>query len=406
MNEIATNRIQILMYSEKKNVLMIVQSTYPNDSRVRRETETLIENNFNVTIICLRNPDQKYYEEYEDNRFIYRIQIKKNDENIFDYLVESIKFFIKAFYYSIKISISKKIDIVQVHNLPDYLVFSSIIFKLKKIPIILDLHDLTPELFKSKWGNKYKILYNLSKRIEKLSCWYADQVITTSNGFKEKLIERGIEEKKISIILNTPSKFIKRGLPVNFRKINQNLKIIYHGTIAHRFGLHIVIQAMPLIIKEIPGTIFHLYGGGDSDYINYLRNLIKELRLEKNVNIFSSLIHEEIVLKIQNYDIGVVPYLDDEFMQLALSTKSFEYAKLFIPMVASTLKPIKYYFDEEAVIYFSPGDPNDLAVKIVYLAKNENLMNNISENAFMKVQKLSDGSTEREYIKLVNHLLS
>lgn len=390
----------------KKNVLMIVQSTYPNDSRVRREAETLIENNFNVTVICLRKPDQKFFEEYEDNRFIYRIQIKKNDEGILDYLVESIKFFIKVFYYSFKVSKSKKIDIVQVHNLPDYLVFSSIILKLKKIPIILDLHDLTPELFKSKWGNKHKILYNLSKKIEKWSCWYADQVITTSNGFKEKLIERGVEGEKISIIINNPSKFIQRTLPVNFREINQNLKIIYHGTIAHRFGLHIVIQAIPRIIEKIPGTIFHIYGEGDSDYINYLRNLIKELRVEKNIKIFSSLIHEEIILKIQNYDIGIVPYLDDEFMQLALSTKSFEYAKLFIPMVASALNPIKYYFDEEAVIYFNPGDSNDLTAKIVYLAKNENLMKNISKNAFMKVQKLSDGTTERDYIKLVNQLLN
>lgn len=216
------------------------------------------------------------------------------------------------------------------------------------------------------------------------------------------MIERGVDEKKITIIINHPSDFIKREKPVNFKKINNNLKIIYHGTIANRFGVHLVILAMPNILEAIPESFFHIYGNGDKGYIDFLFDLIKKLILEKNVQIFPSLILEEIIKKIQDYDIGVVPYLEDEFMQLALSTKLFEYAKLSVPMVASAPKPIKYYFDDNSIVYFTPGEAVDLSNKIIYLAKTENLMTQISKNAYEKVRKLLDRSIEQNYVHIIS----
>lgn len=389
---------------EKKHITMIVQSIYPNDSRVRREAEALAKHNFDVTIICLRNKDQKFCESY-NNIFVYRIQYKKNDESILKYLMQSLKFLFNSFFYTIKFLNNRKIDIVQVHNLPDYLIFATLILKLKRIPIILDLHDLSPELFKSKWSNRHKYLYKLVLNIEKWSCAWADHIITTSEGFKEKLIERGVDNKKISIIINYPSNFIKRVKSVYIKKIDENLKIIYHGTIAYRFGLHLIILAMPKILEKIPESIFHIYGGGDKKYIHFLLDLIKKLSLEGNVQIFPSLIHEEIIQKIQDYHIGVVPYLEDEFMQLALSTKSFEYAKLSIPMIASSLKPIKYYFDDDSIVYFTPGDIEDLTNKIIYLAKTENLMARVSKNAYKKVKKLLDENIEQKYVQIINKFI-
>lgn len=390
---------------DKKKILMIVQSTYPNDSRVRREAEALSSSKIEVNIICLRNENQSVNEKVSENIYAYRIQRVEDDDGILKYIFYSLKFLFLAFFYAIKLSKEKKFDLIQVHNLPDYLVFSSLYYKIKHIPIVLDLHDLTPELFKSKWKNKNRLFYKLSKVVERLSCKYANHIITTSIGFKSQLIKRGIEEDKISIILNSPSKLIKRTRIRNFNKIESSLKLIYHGTLAHRFGLHCVVEAMPIVLQKFPDSIFHMFGGGDTQYIKYLNELILKKGLSSNIKIFKSLPQDEIIDKIQEYDIGVVPYLEDEFMQLALSTKSFEYAKLFIPIVASSLNPMLNYFDNESVIFFQPGNIIDLANKIIQLADDSSLRKKITDNAFHKIKCIADGSEEKKYVDLINILI-
>lgn len=389
-----------------KKILMIVQSTYPNDSRVRREAESLLDEHYEIHIICLRNKNQIESELIKERIYVYRILEKENDESILKYIRFSSRFLLKSLAIARDLSKKNHFSIVQVHNLPDYLVFAALPFKFKETPIILDLHDLTPELFISKWRGEKKFIHWIIKITEYISCKFADHIITTSTGFKERLIQRNVPQHKITIIVNNPSNFVSRTQPLNFRRIDQDLNLIYHGTIAHRFGLHLVLEALPKILEEIPGTVFHIYGGGDDDYKNYLREYSIKLGVENQFKIFNSLLHEEILNIVQKYDIGVVPYLNDEFMQLALSTKAFEYAKLSIPMVASDLRPMRNYFDDDSVLFFEPNNSDNLAEKIIQLAKNKELQEIITRNAQQRILSLIDGSNENKYRELINSLLN
>ncbi|MCD6476858.1 MAG: hypothetical protein J7K26_01670 [Candidatus Aenigmarchaeota archaeon] len=58
-----------------KKVCMVVYSYYPWDPRVRKEAETLAENNYKVDVICLKNKNEKYYEKVSKVN-IYRINIR------------------------------------------------------------------------------------------------------------------------------------------------------------------------------------------------------------------------------------------------------------------------------------------------------------------------------------------
>ncbi len=46
----------------------------------------------------------------------------------------------------------KKYDLVHVHNMPDFLVFAAAVPKLMGSKTILDIHDIVPELYCSKFG--------------------------------------------------------------------------------------------------------------------------------------------------------------------------------------------------------------------------------------------------------------
>ena len=171
---------------------MVVQSHYPFDERVRREAECLERNGIAVDVICLRGPNETKQERF-GQIVAYRVLRGSRKESITAYLSLSCRFALAAFLKIQKLSLSNRYSLVQVHNMPDFMVFVGIIHKIMGKPVVLDLHDLSPELFGSKWGDhKRSLLISTVRLLEKLSCGFANHLIITSHGLRKHLISRGI----------------------------------------------------------------------------------------------------------------------------------------------------------------------------------------------------------------------
>ena len=172
------------------NIAMIVQGTYPDDPRVRRQAEALAKLGYNIDIICLRKSHENKTDKYGMIN-VYRILLKSSKETLVRYLQLSFLFFALSFFKLFVLSLTKKYAVIHVNNLPDFLVFAALPQKARKIPVILDIHDVSVELFKSKWPDK-KLVFTFIGYIEKFSCKFASQIITTSNEFKDKFDAAGI----------------------------------------------------------------------------------------------------------------------------------------------------------------------------------------------------------------------
>ncbi|MCW8961271.1 MAG: glycosyltransferase family 4 protein, partial [Ignavibacteriaceae bacterium] len=202
---------------------MIALSSYNFDPRIIRLSAALVEKNIDVDLFCLRYGDQKKLE-IIDGVQVHRIMKNFNQESIFSYVIFSFFFLVKAMFKSILILYKNKTNLVHVHNMPDHLVFSAAFYKIRGIPIILDIHDLTLELFKEKWSEKrYNQFKSVLKFVEKLSVRFASRVITVSEQCAEKLIERGLSDKKLTVVMNAPdSKKFKYDTERTFHVINDN----------------------------------------------------------------------------------------------------------------------------------------------------------------------------------------
>ena len=127
-------------------------------------------------------------------------------------------------------------------------------------------------------------------------------------------------------------------------------------------------MAVALLRRRIPGTTLDIYGKYDPGCRRHLEDLIREHALQDCVRLGGWLGVDAIPDVIRGADIGIVPYRRDEFMSLALSTKTFEYAATGLPVAASRLDSIAAHFDDQCVEFFEPGSAADMAEKIAVLA--------------------------------------
>ncbi len=345
-----------------KKILMVVLSNYPNDPRVRREAEALVKNGYKVDIICLSSGKELPEENFCGTR-VFRIIEGHTKDNLINYVLLSIRFFFKAVRFVNKLSKENKYSVIQVHNMPDYLVFTTLFQKLRGVQVILDLHDIMKELFKSRWNNGLKkIFLPFIALTEKLSWAYADSLITTSYGFKQCLLKRGVKEDKITLIFNTadPEIFNKPKTDWTFNR--QTPKLLYHGTVAERFGIHIAIEAVNILKESYPQIRFDIYGNYQNGYKEKLQDLVSAYGLTKNVFFHEYISLERISEIIKNSNFGIVPYVSDNFMDLALSTKTFEYVLMKLPVIASDIPSMRTIFNENHVYYFNQNNPEHLAL--------------------------------------------
>lgn len=389
-------------------VNMVVFSYFPADTRVLREAQALGRAGIAVDVICLKDKKETEVERF-GNITAYRIMKgTAAKENVFKYFILSSLFGLLAFFKLIRLSFKNKYSLIQAHNMPDFLVFVGLFHKFAGIPIILDLHDLTVELFISKCKDKNIIvLLPLVRFLEGISCKFADVLITTSSGFRDSLIERGVPPEKITLVLNSADNHVFE-LPHKrtWKKIETGPALLYHGTVAKRFGLHIAIDAVAELREKMPETKLCIYGKYDPSYKAELQAQIKAKGLENNVTIGGFLGLSEIIEVINRSDFGVVPYLSDPFMNLALSTKIFEYVSMRMPVVASRLQSITSIFDDRSIMYFEPGNPNDLSKKIIEMCGNPEESRKYSEYASQAYSNISWPVMSERYIKTVNGLIS
>ena len=130
---------------------MIVHSYYEEDPRVRREAEALVARGRPVDVIALRRPGDGPTGTLNGVR-IRRIDVQRHQgAGLWVYLREYLSFLVRASWAATRAHRRRRYGLVQVHSLPDFLVFAALPLKLVGVPVILDLHEAMPEFFRTRF---------------------------------------------------------------------------------------------------------------------------------------------------------------------------------------------------------------------------------------------------------------
>jgi len=167
---------------------MVAYTFYDADNRVRRYAEALAKRGDQVDAIAIAREGQPAFEVLHGVR-VFRIQRRMIDEKgPASYLVKLLLFFVRSAWILSVMHLRKPYDLIHVHSIPDFEVFATLIPKLLGARVILDLHDIVPEFYASKFriGNR-SIVFRLLVLMEKASCAFADRRSRVANQGRRKM---------------------------------------------------------------------------------------------------------------------------------------------------------------------------------------------------------------------------
>lgn len=388
--------------NSRKKVCMLVHNTYETDNRVRRYAEALAKRGDQVEAIALTGGNGPMVSEEINGVTVFRVQNRvRNERGKWTYAWRLLRFLVVSSVFMTKRHNRIKYDVVHVHNLPDFLVFAAWYPKMTGARIILDIHDIVPELFANKFDATPGNLYiSLLKFIEKASAAFVDYVIVSNHLWYEKLLSRSVPKEKCSVFLNhvDPGLFYRR----ERTRTDDKFIVIFPGSFQWHQGLDIAIEAFALVQKRVANCEFHIYGGGDEK--GELIALTEKLGLTDKVKIFNSAPLETIADLISNADLGVVPKRADSFGNEAYSTKIMEFMSQGIPVVVSRTKIDDFYFDNSVVRFFTSGDVGALAEAMCDVIENPALRETLIAGGFRYVELHSWDRRKHEYLNLVDTL--
>jgi len=130
---------------------MLAHSYYEEDPRVRREAEAVVASGREVDVFALRGEGREPEDRIEDVG-VRRLDVQRHQgAGIGTYLLEYAEFMVRAAFALAQAHRRRHYALVQVHTIPDALVFAALPLRLAGIPLVIDLHEAMPEFFRMRF---------------------------------------------------------------------------------------------------------------------------------------------------------------------------------------------------------------------------------------------------------------
>jgi glycosyltransferase involved in cell wall biosynthesis len=386
---------------------MIVHAYYEEDPRVRREAEALVASGRPVDVFALRRPGDAPTDAIAGVR-LTRLPVQRHQgAGIGTYLVEYLLFFARATFAATAANRRRHYALVQVHTLPDFLVFAGLPMRLAGVPLVLDLHEAMPEFFRSRFpAAAGPVPHALLRAQESLATAAADAVLTVNDALGDRLLDLGLPPEKLTVILNAPSLalFDRTRHPERAFRVDGSLRLVYAGAVTPIYELETVLEALAALAGVRPDLDPHLdiYGRGDD--AGALAARARALGIDDRVVLHGRIPLDDVPAAIAAADLGLAPTRRDRFTDFSLSTKLFEYAAMGKPVVASRLPTVERYFSPDTVATYTSGDAADLARVVARLADDPLEREARVARTHIRVEELGWEREGARYVALIDRL--
>ena len=372
----------------RNRVLMLVENNpFPQDVRVYMEAHSLASCGYQVLVICPARYGQPWREKI-DGIYVFRYPSPPTGNTFFKYFWEYGYSWMAMFFISLFVCFKPGFDIIHAANPPDTMVFIAAFYKLFGKLFIFDHHDLAPELYHVRFGNKNnKLIYRILLWLEKISCRYADHVIVTNQSYKDMDLRRNrVSKERITIVRNGPNDFLPQIAPKAEPRHHEKTIILYAGTIGFQDGVEYLIRAVEFLVHSLDRNDLFCILIGDGVALSAQKILAKQLNLSDFMSFRGQIDHKKVLKYLRSADICVAPEPSNPYNDRSTMIKIMEYMAAGKPTVCFDL-PENRFTARDAALYACPNDDKDLARKIEVLMNNVEKRKNTGEIGRLRIEK-------------------
>jgi glycosyltransferase involved in cell wall biosynthesis len=260
--------------------------------------------------------------------------------------------------------------VIQGCNPPDDIFLIALPFKLFGIKYIFDHHDVSPELYLSKYGSK-DVLYRAQVWLERLTYHFSDVVMVTNSSYRDRAVTRGgLDPKDVFIVRNGPDLKTFRPVPPQpALKHGKPYLIGYVGTMSVQEGLDILLD-VALYIKGSGRRDVHFTCIGGGPGLAGLRKMAQDKGLDDMLNFTGRIPDEQLLDILSTADVCVNPDRPCEMNDMSTMIKIMEYMALCKPIVQFNVKEGRFSAQEASLYADNEKGAADFAAKIVWLLEN------------------------------------
>ena len=244
--------------------------------------------------------------------------------------------------------------------------------RLRRRPFLLEIRDLWPESIAAVDAMRSRTALRLLEKLERGMYRAARHIVTVGDGYRARLIERGVEPHRISVVMNgvDRTRFFPREADRDLAGrlgVAGRFVVTYCGTIGMAHGLEVVLRAGRLLIERgRRDVVFLLVGDGarrrelrDAAARSGLDNVIFAGRLDTGI------IPEVLSLS----DACLVHLRSSPTFTSVMPSKIFEAAAMARPVILGVDGFARTFVENAGCgVYVEPEDERGLVEAILRLA--------------------------------------
>ncbi len=324
----APHRGRALLISENAPV--------PGDRRVWNEARALAEAGWETTIVCAAADRDQAATETLDGIEIHRYRLRPAGGAL-GYPREYAVALWRISRLVRRLQRERPFDVVHAANPPDFLLFAALSARRRGARFVFDHHDLTPELFRTRFG-RTGLVHRILRAIERRAMRSADAVISTNDSYRRIAIERGgVAAEGVFVVRNGPD--LERFRPVppdpTLRRGRAHL-LAYLGMMGPQDGIDHALRALAAL-RDLRGEDWHAVFVGEGEVRAEMEGLSAELGISGAVEFAGWCGDEEIRRILSSADVGIEPDPPGPLNDASTMIKVAEYMAMGCPVAAYDL---------------------------------------------------------------------
>lgn len=402
---------------------MLVQNDYPGDTRVRNEATALRDAGYSVSVVCCRQPGQPAAENVNGVQ-VYRIpkisllknlpaastrlgKTARHCAAIAGYVLEYFYFILACFFMSIYLALRRGFEAIHIHTPPNTLFLVGACFRLFGKKFVFDHHDLSPELYLSRFRVQPDFVHRILMLEERIGLRLASLIIATNESYKRLEIARaGVPPEKIFIVRNGPN--LQKIKPVapdeKLRSMGKTI-LGYVGDINPQDGLDYLLRSLRHLAHDLGRKDFYCVIIGTGDAWEELRILARELELDDHVWFTGYIPFADLLRYLSSADICLDPDPSSPLNDASTWIKIMEYMALRKPIVSFDL-PETRYSAQQAAVYVPPNDEKKFAQAIARLMDDPAQRERMAQAGYKRVaEKLAWHHVSQNLLRAYETLL-